>query len=130
MHTTPNNNHAFLLFLGNTITSDPSDQTAKPGDMVRFVCTFTGSTSPTWYKIDENGNNQVAITPGTTVNGFTYSSFGSNLALLSFTATKNLNRTMYYCTLPLIKATNSSAAQLLVYGKWHTWCTFKQVYTN
>ena len=111
------NNHAFLLFLGNAIIVDPSDQRAKPGDAVTFTCRYTGSTRPTWYKIDENGNNLVAIPHGTTISGFTYSSPSDDVAALGFTAATNLNRTMYYCTLPLINAINSSAAQLLVYGK-------------
>ena len=95
---------------------DPSDQRAKPGDAVTFTCRFTGSTVPTWYKIDENGNNQDSITPGTT-GDFTYPSPSDDVAALGFTAAANLNRTMYYCRLPLLNAINSSAAQLLVYGK-------------
>ena len=82
-----------------------------------FTCRFTGSTRPTWYKIDKNGNNLVAIPPVTTVSGFAYSTPSDDVAALSFTAATNLNRTMYYCTLPLINPINSSAAQLLVYGK-------------
>ena len=96
---------------------DPSDQRAKPGDAVTFTCTFSGSTLPTWYKMDENGNNPVGIPAGTTNGGFTYNTPSNNVAALGFTAATNLNRTMYYCTLPLINAINSSAAQLLVYGK-------------
>ena len=125
---TPNINHAFLLFLGNGFVVSPSDQNVEPGKTATFTCRFTGMTRPTWHKIDADGTNQVTITHGTTVNGFTYTSPSDDVAALSFTATKSLNQTMYYCTLPLIDAVNSSAAQLLVYGKWHTWCTFKQVY--
>ena len=109
---------------------DPSDQRAQPGDEVTFRCTFTGSTVPIWNIIDENGNNQISFAPGSNANGFNYPSPSTDVAALSFTAANNLNRTMYYCTLPLIEATNSSAAQLLVYGKWHTWRTLKQVYMN